>query len=159
MNQVIKIVTISILLGLFQTSCGGGSGSENSTETITPSNPIAQSIQLFGQGGNIWKPEADAISSGAGNLVVLFDQQFSTRFDTCEVTLADGSIAPLICIDFEPWTQIPFSCFSNNNRQTWRAGFKCDAVTKVEVVCRDINQEVTFTVPDELKSFVCNRFG
>ena len=152
-----KNIIISLLLLVLMSACGSSSSGGDSGNMETD-NPIVER-QLFGQNGNLYKPSADPKSSGAGNLVVLLGQQFTTRFNSCEIKLASGEVAQLLCIDNEDWTQVPFSCFSNGNRQTWRANFTCDKVAEVLVTCRDAMQEVVFTVPDELRGLVCNRFG
>jgi hypothetical protein len=144
-------------------ACGGDGGddeiiTDGETPQPTP-NPIASSTQFFGQGGNLWKPRGDPHGGSPGNLVVLLSSQFTKAFDTCEVKLNTGEIAQLICIDDQPWTQTPFSCFTNGNRQTWRAPFGCSSAGEVKVTCRDPNQEVIFTVPDANLGSVCQRFG
>lgn len=151
----------SFLVSISLMACGGSGGSGDSTgpvlESATP-NPIVRT-QLFGDGGNLYKPVSDDHGSGGGNLVVLFDRQFTEAFDSCEIPLADGTVAPLICIDNQPWTQKPYSCFSNGERQTWRANFRCGAVGEIKVTCRSLTQEVIFTVPEAVRGHVCTRFG
>ena len=149
-----KNLILCLIIIVFMSACGSSSsGGEGETD-----NPIVNT-QFFGQNGNLYKPSADGHSSGAGNLVVLFDSSFTTRFDSCEIKLATGEVAQLLCIDYEEWTQTPFSCFSNGNRQTWRANFTCDKAGEVLVTCRDAMQEVVFTVPEEVRGHVCTRFG
>ena len=141
-------------------SCGGGSGGDDDPEQQAIEETIVRAIEeIFGTEGHLWKPRADDISSGAGNLVVLLGTEFTTRFDTCKVPLNDGTMADLVCIDDQPWTQTPFSCFSNGNRQTWRANFTCDQAARVEVVCQDSEKQVVFTVGDGALGAVCSRFG
>ena len=152
-------VLLSLLSLIFITSCGGGGGGSDSEDSdLSPTNPIT-STQFFGENGNLYKPRSDDHASGAGNLVILLSPQFTTRFDTCEIKKNDGTVASLLCIDDQDWTQIPFSCFSNGGRQTWRATFPCNEAGEVRVVCRDLLQEVTFTVPDTSLGQVCGRFG
>ncbi|MCB0328384.1 MAG: hypothetical protein KDD70_01940 [Bdellovibrionales bacterium] len=155
-------IVCGLLLFTALASCGGGGGggsSDDSANALPEEDLRQQFVEYFGTEGNIWKPSSDPISSGAGNLVVLLSPKYTTRFDTCELTLIDGSTAQLLCIDFEEWTQIPFSCFSNGGRQTWRANFGCDDAALVEVTCRDATQEVVFTVDGPAVSAVCSRFG
>lgn len=149
-------IALSLLSG-----CGGSSGGDGSEiDNGNSDNPIIQeSREFFGQDGNLWKPRSDETSSGTGNLVVLFSAKFTTRFDSCEVPLNDGTVGQLVCIDNQPWTHVPFSCFSNGGRQTWRANFPCSAAARVEVTCRDAMQQVVFTVPDGSVGAVCSRFG
>ena len=102
---------------------------------------------------------SDPEGAGRGNLVVLLAQKFTEQFDSCEVMLNTGETEQLLCINDQPWTQIPFSCFSNGNRQTWRANFSCHNMAEVSVVCKSPSQEVTFSVADEQKGNICTRFG
>ncbi|MCB0319750.1 MAG: hypothetical protein KDD60_02420 [Bdellovibrionales bacterium] len=131
--------------------------------TISPDiqsdNPIAQRSEIFGQDGNLWKPRSDDHASGAGNLVVLLSSKYRTQFETCEVELSNGERRDLTCVNDQPWTHIPYSCFSNGARQTWRANFQCHQAKSVRVVCRDALQEVTFKAPTGQQSQVCSRFG
>ncbi|MCO6431967.1 MAG: hypothetical protein J5J00_14000 [Deltaproteobacteria bacterium] len=159
LKPVLFILTVSTLFA----ACGGGGGGDGSTSEpeggdFLTGNPIV-STQFFGESGNLYKPASDETSSGQGNLVVLLSSQFTTQFDSCEMRKANGEIAQLICINDQPWTHVPFSCFSNGGRQTWRANFRCNEAAEVRVVCRDLNQEVTFTVPDAALGHVCTRFG
>jgi hypothetical protein len=155
-----------ILLPLcFIISCGGGSGSEddlvNAGEVLSEvieDNPIVKT-QFFGDGGNLYKPKADAHGAGAGNLVILADASFTRQFESCSIKLNTGEISQLYCINDQPWTQIPYSCFSNGNRQTWRANAKCEDVAEVKVTCKDLNQEIVFTVPEEVRNRICWRHG
>lgn len=153
---------ILVIIAIISISCGGGSSDSGETDTVSvplfESNPIVRT-QFFGVDGNLYKPESDLHGSGGGNLVVLIGAQFAEQFDSCEIPLADGSIAPLACLNSESWTEVPFSCFSNGNRQTWRANFRCSSVAEVKVTCRSFNQEVVFTVPEELRGNVCTRYG
>ena len=153
LNLISLFLACSLLI-----ACGGGS-SKSSSNVPAEDDGIARSTEVFGQDGNLYKPRADGHSSGAGNLVVLLGAKFTTQFDSCEIMLNTGEIAQLICINNEEWTQVPFSCFSNGNRQTWRANFTCDAVGEVRVVCRDATREVTFVAPDPFIGSVCSRFG
>lgn len=134
-----------------------GTNAESSQASV--SNPLVSSTQFFGRNGNIYKPVSDTDASGDGNLVVLFSSSFTRQFESCNIVMADGSTRGLTCINDQPWTQIPFSCFSNGNRQTWRADFRCSAVGAVLVRCLDFNQEITFTVPDGQQGNVCSRVG
>lgn len=159
-NSVFRILLTLASLVFISCGGGGGGGDEPIAElSETDLNPVAVSTEYFGSDGNLYKPVADAISSGAGNLVVLFSAKYSKQFERCETRLKDGSIAQLTCINNQPWTHIPYSCFANGNRQTWRANFTCWDVAEVSVTCYDFNQEITFTVPDEQKSQICSRFG
>ena len=148
---------------LLATGCGGSSGGdgdsvseEMTTEEVA--NPIARTTEFFGAEGNLYKPRSDITGAGAGNLVVLFSSKFTQEFNSCETTLNTGEVAQLICINTEEWTQVPFSCFSNGNRQTWRANFKCEAMAEVKVTCFDDNQEIDFTVPEAQRGQICSRF-
>ncbi len=183
---------LSVFLILCLSACGGSSGSDPITENVetetlaeevavetapaveetaeeaveefdpAESNPIV-STQFFGENGNIWKPAADEHSSGAGLLVVLLSGIFTEQFDSCEVRTRSGQTAQMLCVNDQPWTQRPYSCFSNPDangwRQTWRATFPCDQAGEVRVLCRSFNQEVTFTVPAAARGAVCSRFG
>lgn len=156
--------------GFFLSGCGDSSSSSEEdlfvddaalsavSEGAKSANPIV-STQYFGQGGNLYKPVSDVDASGGGNVVVLLDRQFTERFDTCEIPLTNGEMGRLECLDTVPWTHTPYSCFANGDRQHWRATFRCGSVAKVEVVCRDENQEVTFKVPEGQEGWVCTRFG
>ena len=116
---------------------------EPAPEPMCP-NPIVNGVQSF-SGGTLWKPESDPGSLGAGNLVVLIDDRFTGQFDSCTVRRTNGTTSDLTCIDDSPFTQTPFSCFSNGNRQTWRADFRCNRAETVEMVCSDRCQEVVFS--------------
>lgn len=143
-------------------SCGssGGGGEEESTEAVVLEETITKAFEeYFGVEGNLWKPRSDDHSSSPGNLVVLLSSKYTTRFDTCEIPLNDGTTAQLLCIDTESWTHTPYSCFSNGGRQTWRASFGCSKAARIEVVCRDSDKEVVFTVPFGQEGRICERFG
>lgn len=152
---------ILMLLLIIPLLSGCGDSSDNDTaapeETIQPESSIAKSTQIFGQTGNLWKPSGDGHGGSPGNLVILLSSQFTTQFDNCEVKTKDGQTAQLLCINDQAWTQIPYSCFTNGNRQTWRANFKCSNAAEVTVVCRDTTQEVTFTVDAARRNQVCSR--
>lgn len=160
----VSICFLGSLLG-----CGDSGGGDSESDSFLESapldseakavNPIASSVQYFGQGGNLYKPVSDEHASGGGNVVVLLDRQFTERFDTCEIPLVSGEMAHLECVDYVPWSHTPYSCFANGDRQHWRASFRCGSVAEIRVVCRDENQEVTFTVPEEQRGWVCTRFG
>lgn len=137
----------------------GDSVSDTETETETDTEMETSQTFFFGEGGNLWKPEADPVSSGAGNLVVLFDSMFNPEFDGCQVKKTSGEVAPLICINDQPFTQIPFSCFSNGNRQTWRASFPCEEAAEVLVTCQLGSDSYVFTVSEAARGQVCSRFG
>ncbi len=158
-----KITTYIFFLSLL--SACGSSGGDGSIDDPFGETPVSEapnlivSTQFFGENGNIYKPQSDDKGAGQGNMVVLFSASFTTQFESCSIRKSNGEIAPLLCINDQPWTQIPFSCFSNGNRQTWRANFSCNEVGEVKVTCKDMNQEVVFTVPESARSFVCTRFG
>ena len=184
LNQSLKNKKLSVLflsaavtLTGFLSGCGdsdfdldaiNGDSSERVTDTLgfeesfdseNGANPLVRSTQFFGQNGNIYKPVSDLEASGGGNMVVLFSSAFTRQFESCSIIMGDGTSRALTCIDNQPWTQIPFSCFSNGNRQTWRADFKCSSVGSVVVTCIDLNQEITFTVPEGQEGNVCSRVG
>ena len=169
-RPIVFLVTLSLTL-LAVGGCQRVERSSGSEEVVTdvsipedfsvfepPSNPIV-STQFFGRDGNLYKPVSDPDASGGGNMVVLLSSQFTEQFDSCEIPVRSGRKAQLTCINDQPWTQIPFSCFSNGNRQTWRASFGCSEVAEITVTCYQFNQEVVFTLPDESKFRVCTRFG
>lgn len=131
--------------------------SDEATATPEP-NPVV-ATEYFGEDGNLYKPESDPEGSGQGNLVILLSSKFTEQFDSCEIKLSSGEVAQLICIDDQPWTETPYSCFSNGGRQTWRANFKCSAVAEIKVSCFEDKQEVIFTVSEAERRSVCNRFG
>ncbi len=141
------------------TNISSGTVSNPESSQASVSNPLVSSTQFFGRNGNVYKPVSDTDASGGGNLVVLFSSSFTRQFESCNIVMADGSTRGLSCINDQPWTQIPFSCFSNGNRQTWRADFKCSSVGSVLVRCLDFNQEITFTVPSGQQGNVCSRVG
>ncbi|RMG44827.1 MAG: hypothetical protein D6719_01085 [Candidatus Dadabacteria bacterium] len=162
-------IFILILFTAFIAACGSSTDSSDGVAMMSDdgSAPVAEPVveernvtrEFFGQKGNLWKPAADGHSSGAGNLVVLFGSHHSKQFERCRVKKTDGTLADLLCINDQPWTQVPFSCFSNGNRQTWRATFPCSQVSQVRVSCLRGGNEWVFTVPDAQKGGVCSRFG
>ncbi len=154
-----KKLTI-LLLALFIAACNSATTDDEGNIIDDPDtdNPIAKSTETFGVDGNLWKPSGDPTASSAGNLVILLSSKFRREFDSCEVPLKSGGVGQLNCAK-TAFSDIPFSCFTNGNRQTWRANFKCSDAAQVKVVCRDPNQEVTFTVPEGQRGWVCNRFG
>ncbi len=158
----VNVVSQILAIVLMSTSIWACSGSDDDLITAEPEgvipDPIERSTDRFGERGNLWKPRADEHSPAPGNLVVLLSAEYSAQFDSCEVTLRNGMVAQLICINDQPWTQTPFSCFSNGNRQTWRGMFKCSEVADVKVTCRSSAREVVFSVPDPNRSQVCSRF-
>ncbi|MEZ4753511.1 MAG: hypothetical protein R3A13_04270 [Bdellovibrionota bacterium] len=146
-------------------SGNGSSGENNSSEEIVDEtipeisdNPVVET-QFFGSNGNLWKPSGDAHASGAGNLAILLSSSFRDQFDSCKLKKTSGETVDLLCLNTVPWTQIPYSCFSNGNRQTWRANFKCNEAAEVKVTCYEDKQEVVFTVPEAQRGAVCSRFG
>ena len=140
-------------------SACGGSGSDNQEAVPEIANPVATRTEIFGENGNLYKPRSADDSAGTGNMVVLLNPVFTKQFDSCEIRKSNGETGQLICINDQPWTHVPYSCFSNGNRQTWRANFPCEEVAEVKVICKDFHQEVTFTVPDSVKNSICTRFG
>lgn len=152
---------LSLLLLLTLMACGGSNDDSVDEATATTSSSSSLSsveTHYFGQNGNLWKPAGDEHGGSPGNLVVLFSAQFNNQFDSCQVTLVDGSTAQLICINDQPWTQVPYSCFTNGDRQTWRATFGCSHVAEVKVICHIGTAEYIFTVPDTYLGSVCSRF-
>ncbi len=135
----------------------GSEGTGNSDQSNTGDITFAR--EIFGNDGNLWKPKSEEADAGGGNLVVLLNSRYTTRFDTCEVLRSTGEISQLDCNDRAPWTEEPFSCFSNGRRQTWRASFRCQSAAEIRVICRSSTQEVTFTVDDNNLGRVCERFG
>ena len=163
-NLSIFILSLSLVLALSLSACGGSSDGGDAAggegDSVSPAIPLlSMGDETFGRDGNLWKPRSEESDSGGGNLVVLLTSRYTTRFDTCQVRMNDGTTADLFCNDQVPWTEIPFSCFSNGNRQTWRANFRCESAAEVRVVCRDANQEITFEAPEGGLGSICNRFG
>ena len=154
MKKLIFILSF-LLITSFLFACGGGSS--GTEEIVQEEIGVAKSTEFFGTGGNLYKPRSDESGAGQGNLVVLLDAKFTKQFDNCEVVTNTGATEQLHCINTEEWTQIPFSCFSNGNRQTWRANFRCGTMSDVKVVCRNPEREVTFVAPDHLRGSVCSR--
>lgn len=162
-----KLLSSWILaLGLFLVAlpgCGDGSNDgtddEVNEEFIEEEGAITRLNETFGVDGNLYKPVGDDHGAGAGNLVVLLSPKFSTQFDSCEIPVRSGGMATLTCINDQPWTHIPYSCFANGDRQHWRANFKCSDVAEIKVVCRSADMEVTFTAPEGQRGSICTRFG
>ena len=158
-----------ILLSLSLTACGGGSGGGGGDSAQEVASAIADELiaedttrratEIFGQNGNLYKPSGDETAAGAGNMVFLANPAYTEQFDNCEIQDTSGATVQLICINNQPWTMIPFSCFSNGNRQTWRAPFGCGEVAQVRIVCRRPGLEVTFQAPPGLEGAVCSRLG
>lgn len=131
---------------------------DGSSEPACP-NPILES-QTIGSNGNLYKPVAEGGGPAySGNPVFLASSIFTTRFDTCSIKDKSGKEINLTCIDNQPWTGIPYSCFANGNRQHWRFPINCKNVGKVQVTCRDRCQEVKFSVSKSDKDKTCERFG
>ncbi|MCB9030524.1 MAG: hypothetical protein H6619_05685 [Deltaproteobacteria bacterium] len=157
-----RLISLFILSTLI--ACGGGAGSTglDSTSSSSASDPIVEKVvtrDYFGTDGNLYKPVSDLTASGAGNMVVLFSAKYTEQFDSCRVSKDDGTTADLICINDQEWTHIPFSCFANGNRQTWRANFKCSSVGEVVVTCLLGTDEYVFEAPNGQTGNVCTRFG
>lgn len=134
---------------------GGGDQPEPEPET----NPIVNGVQYFGNDGNLWKPEGDGGGPlYSGNVVVLFSSKFKKQFNECVANLKNGQSYNLTCVDDQPWTQTPYSCFSNGNRQTWRAKLSCDKFRNATITCKDSNQEITFKAKNNNRR-ACNRHG
>lgn len=152
------ILFIAFLISACSSATEEEEGKNNPNNPPNTDNPIAKSTETFGVDGNLWKPKGDPHGSSAGNLVVLLSSKFRREFSSCEVPLKSGGMGKLVCPK-TAFSDIPYSCFTNGNRQTWRANFKCSDAAQVKVVCRDPNQEVTFTVPEGQRGWVCNRFG
>ena len=151
---------ILLALLLLISACGGGSGDDGSNEEIVIDDPqVTTTIHAFGLDNNLWKPSADSEGSTPGNVVILINPAFTERFDSCEVPLHGGEVRQVTCVDYVEWTHIPYSCFGNGGRQTWRTDFKCHEVLEVKVTCYLRDQIHIFTVPDEVRYNVCSRFG
>lgn len=158
-----------LLSALLLISCGSDSSSneennndvpddqQSSASSSSSATDYTTSTYYFGQNGNLYKPAGDDHGGSPGNLVVLFSSQFSEQFDSCEIALNSGTTAQLICINDQPWTQIPYSCFTNGNRQTWRANFKCGSVAEVKVTCYQNSNKYVFTVPEGARNQICSR--
>ena len=160
MTRYLLIFAFALVLG----SCG--SSSDSSDEEAATEAPATESTEgreviedTFGVGGNLYKPRSDVISSGAGNVVVLFDRSYSEQMEGCSIPLKDGTSGALFCINNEAFTQVPFSCFSNGGRQTWRGNFKCEDVGEVVVMCRRGDKRFRFSAPGGQTGNVCTRFG
>lgn len=158
-----KILNLFLLATTLILSSCGSSGSGDGADSgeipdVELSNPIVVR-ETFGEDGNLWKPASDGHSSGAGNLVVLLSAKFTKQFESCSIKKNTGETEQLICINDQPWSHVPFSCFSNGGRQTWRANFKCWEAGEVKVTCKDTNQEVVFAAPAGQGGAICNRFG
>lgn len=166
MKKVI-LTYISCLVVIVITLVSGCSDSNEQIVVIeepTCPNPIASEPQIFGQNGSIYKPSGDPEASGAGKVVVLLDPAFSSQFDECKIKTGSNTYESLTCINDAPWTQVPFSCFSNpvagrGLRQTWRSGLACEDIHRVEVICTDSCQSVTFKAPQGSLRKVCERLG
>lgn len=153
MRYIFFALTLSILA-----ACGGGSGG-GPAEEVVMEPAVERTVEFFGSGGNLWKPRSDEISAGGGRLVVLFDRKFTEQFDNCEIMMNTGEVSQLLCLNTVEWTQTPFSCFSNPDRQTWRASFDCEDAGEVRVICRLPGKEFEFLAPNERTGEVCSRFG
>lgn len=163
----------SLFVLLLLAGCGSSSDDSTGDTELASDSDVAGEAALdapvveepaperhyFGQNGNLWKPSGDDHGAGGGNLVVLFSSQFSEQFDSCEVATVSGEVAQLRCINDQPWTQIPYSCFSNGNRQTWRANFKCSHAADVFVTCYRDGRPTEFAAPDQWRNNVCSRIG
>lgn len=121
-NKIFEIAFAAAML-IICLSCG-------SSESA-PGNTVM--FDDFGVDGNLYKPVSDATGAGGGNAVVLLSSKYTEEFDSCTLTLADGTAHNLICLK-AAFTQTPFSCFSNGNRQTWRAGVRCEEVADQPIV-------------------------
>ncbi|MCC6931773.1 MAG: hypothetical protein IT292_00755 [Deltaproteobacteria bacterium] len=153
---------LSLLLALSLMACGSSGGDDEATDTSSSSSSSSSSVAIethyFGQNGNLWKPAGDPHGGSPGNLVVLFSSQFQNQFDRCEVTLNTGEVSQLICINDQPWTQVPYSCFTNGDRQTWRASAKCSSMAEVKATCYSGVTQYVFTVVEANRHAVCSRF-
>lgn len=124
-NKVFELTLTAFLL-IVCLSCGGS----GTTTEGTGANLV---FEDFGIGGNLYKPVSDETGAGGGNVVVLFDSKFNQEFESCTLSLADGTAHNLSCLKAE-FTEVPFSCFSNGDRQTWRAGVRCEEVSDNPIV-------------------------
>lgn len=155
------LITLPLLaVTLFIAACGSSSKETSSEETAgeTPS-PKVIVRQYFGENGNLWKPKSDEGSSSAGLLVVLLGSQFTGRFDSCELKLADGSTVALDCNDRVEWSHTPFSCIANGGREHWRSPILCSLAAEVKVTCRNFTEEVIFRARGAAIDSVCGRHG
>ena len=111
----------------------------------TKSNPLCNEVEDF-ENGTLYKPVADGGGSTySGNPVFLISNKFERQFARCEVELKDGRLEALDCVDNVPWTQTPFSCFSNGNRQTWRLKLPASRIkNKAKITCYEKNQACTW---------------
>ena len=151
-----KITLIGLIIFAF--SCGINDGDSNEPDTspaptvapsLTPENPIS-SGEIFGTGGNLWKP----ISDTSGNMVVVFDKKFVKKFSKgCRAFLKNGKTDELFCND------TTHKCFGNGDRLHMRGNQKCEKYAEVKVICEEEKQSVTFTAPPGQLKNVCRRFG
>lgn len=104
-------------------------------------NPKCNSIQPFSN-GTVWKPLAEGGGAQySGNPVLLIDKSFVLQFKSCVIESKNSNSIPLTCLDSVQWTQTPFSCFSNGDRQTWRLDVQATAIkNKALITCIDDNQ-------------------
>lgn len=163
------VLSILFCLAASLTACGGSGGGgegpvvgdeqERELASNDDENAIAKGKQTFGVAGNLWKPAGEEGASGAGRPVIILSPQFGKRFKSCEVRGRDGSVIPLDCNDRVPWSHNPYSCFANGGRQHWRCPCNCGDIAEVKVVCRDDNQEVTFSAAGPAIGAVCERHG
>lgn len=131
---------------------------ETTTSTTTTTStggcnpPQGNFTEVFGENGNLWKAVSD---TRGGNLVLLFDSKFCQEFDRCRVFRTNGELEDLTCTK-DQFTQTPFSCFTNPDRQTWRADFKCQSAREVYALCTGAGVQVEFIARPGESSQVCS---
>jgi hypothetical protein len=152
MNKIkcLRLIFSIILIGLVACT----DSDDNQEEVIVPDIEIdlgpVEKTEFFtdGPNGNLWKP----VSENNGNIVVLFNPSYRKVFEGgCSLELRDGTFSQMFC-GFGG-----LNCFTNPNRLTMRSNVKCSNVKEVKVVCQDIDQIVTFTVPDDKVLQTCTR--
>ncbi len=148
-----SVIAVSLLI-----SCGSDNTPQQPNPSPAPSaipspeleNPLSKG-EIFGVGGNLWKPVSDT----NGNMVVVLDTKFQKIFTYgCYATLKNNTKQFLFCDE-----NIGLKCFGNGNRLHLRSRSKCDAFKEVRVVCEEEKQTVVFQTPKGQLSQVCKRFG
>jgi hypothetical protein len=162
---LLKIIIIGLIISGIGCGIGDGNGNPDPEPSPTPSasiaptpkpeleNPLVVKKQIFGETGNLWKPVSDT----TGNMVVVLDPKWVKLFTYgCKAKLKNGNTDTLFCNE-------QFKCYGNpyqgKDRMHLRGNFKCKDYAKVEVLCEEEKQTVTFTVKDADLNKVCNRFG
>ena len=135
----------------------GGIPVNSSMSSVSSEREIEE--RYFGVAGNQYFPVSALEGVGRGNVQVSIKNVFNQSFESCSMPLADGSLAPLTCVDSAGEKSAGEKCVDSSGNQVWQASFRCTSVLELKVICIADGARVLFTVPEGAGDQVCSQFS